>query len=228
MVTTCVADRLIRGYGSDPAIRAFVDRTELWVVPVANPDGYQHAWGSNRYWRKNRRGTHGVDLNRNFGVAWGGRGASKSERSETYAGTAAFSEPESRALRGEAARIVEALTDPQRRQASQAMLLRFRPVKPDGSVDWDAAHAIAADYGRIDVPVALVWGREDDTLPLASGEKLAREIPGAQLIVVDDARHSVHQEQPLATSAALLRFAARLGRRDRPRDEVGGVAVAPP
>ncbi len=99
MVTTCVADRLIRGYARDPEIRAFVDRTELWVVPVANPDGYQHSWGSNRYWRKNRRGTHGVDLNRNFGVAWGGRGASKSERSETYAGTAAFSEPESRALR---------------------------------------------------------------------------------------------------------------------------------
>jgi pimeloyl-ACP methyl ester carboxylesterase len=135
--------------------------------------------------------------------------------------------PEARALRGEAERIVEALSDPDRRRASQAMLLRFRPETSDGAVDWDAAHAIAADNGRIDVPIALVWGREDDTLPLASGEKLAREIPGAQLVVVDDARHSVHQEQPLATSAALLRFAAKLGRHDRLRGDVGGADTTP-
>jgi murein tripeptide amidase MpaA len=99
MTTTCVADRLVRGYATDPVIRDFVDHTELWVVPVANPDGYQHSWSSNRYWRKNRRGTHGVDLNRNFGVAWGGRGSSGLERSDIYRGTAAFSEPETRALR---------------------------------------------------------------------------------------------------------------------------------
>ena len=99
MVSTCIADRLVRGYATDPAIRAFVDRTELWVVPVVNPDGYQHSWGSNRYWRKNRRGTHGVDLNRNYSVAWGGDGSSNRERSEVYRGLSAFSEPESRALR---------------------------------------------------------------------------------------------------------------------------------
>jgi carboxypeptidase T len=99
MVTACVADRLVRGYATDPAIHDFVDRTELWVVPVVNPDGYQHSWGSNRYWRKNRRGTHGVDLNRNYSVAWGGDGSSNRERSEVYRGLTPFSEPESRALR---------------------------------------------------------------------------------------------------------------------------------
>ena len=99
MVTTCVADRLVRDYDTDPAIRAFVDNTELWVVPVANPDGYQHSWGSDRYWRKNRRGKFGVDLNRNFGVAWGGTGSSRNERSQTYRGAYAFSEPETAALR---------------------------------------------------------------------------------------------------------------------------------
>ncbi|MDB4958229.1 MAG: putative carboxypeptidase [Myxococcales bacterium] len=99
MVTTCVADRLVRGYDRDPAIRAFVDRTDLWVVPVVNPDGYQHSWAGNRYWRKNRRNRIGVDLNRNFSVAWGGAGSSRFERSETYRGEYAFSEPESSALR---------------------------------------------------------------------------------------------------------------------------------
>jgi carboxypeptidase T len=99
MVTTCIADRLLRGHDRDPALRDFVDRTTLWVVPVVNPDGYQHTWSGRRFWRKNRRGDHGVDLNRNFGVAWGGRGSSSNERSETYRGQYAFSEPESAAMR---------------------------------------------------------------------------------------------------------------------------------
>jgi pimeloyl-ACP methyl ester carboxylesterase len=142
---------------------------------------------------------------------------------------ASVARPEERALRGESARIVEALSDPVRRRASQAMLLRFRPTRPDGTVDWEATRAIAADHRRIDVPVALVWGRDDDTLPLRSGEKLAREIPGSQLVVVDDARHSVHQEQPLATSAALLQFAASLRPRDeRVRDAPAGAPASTP
>jgi len=99
MVTTCVADRLVRDYDRDPAIKAFVDRSELWVVPVVNPDGYQFSWSTSRYWRKNRRERTGVDLNRNFGVAWGGAGSSRNERSEVYRGAYAFSEPESAALR---------------------------------------------------------------------------------------------------------------------------------
>jgi murein tripeptide amidase MpaA len=99
MVTTCVADRLVRDYDRDPAIRAFVDATDLWVVPVVNPDGYQYSWSTDRYWRKNRRDRHGVDLNRNFSVAWGGAGSSRNERAENYRGAYAFSEPESAALR---------------------------------------------------------------------------------------------------------------------------------
>ncbi len=99
MVTTCIADRLIRDYDRDPRIRAFVDSTTLWVVPVVNPDGYQYSWSTDRYWRKNRRGGYGVDLNRNFGVAFGGPGSSGNKRAENYRGEYAFSEPESAALR---------------------------------------------------------------------------------------------------------------------------------
>ena len=104
MVTTCVADRMVREYDTNPKIKQFVDTTTLWVVPVVNPDGYQHSWSTNRYWRKNRRDGHGVDLNRNWGVAWGGSGSSGNKRSEVYRGAKEFSEPESQALRDLAAR----------------------------------------------------------------------------------------------------------------------------
>ncbi len=98
MVGTCVADRLVRRYDDDPRVRALVDAAEIVVVPVANPDGYVHSWQRDRYWRKNRRGGHGVDLNRNFGVAWGGAGSSGSPASQVYRGAAPLSEPESQAL----------------------------------------------------------------------------------------------------------------------------------
>ncbi|MBX7082042.1 MAG: hypothetical protein K1X88_22740 [Nannocystaceae bacterium] len=97
-VPICVAERLARGQ-DDPALQGLLDRTALWVVPVVNPDGYQYSWGSDRYWRKNRRGGHGVDLNRNWGVAFGGAGSSGNRRSQIYRGEYAFSEPETAALR---------------------------------------------------------------------------------------------------------------------------------
>jgi murein tripeptide amidase MpaA len=99
IVPVCITERLLGGYETDASLRAFVDGTRLWVVPVVNPDGYQYSWSSDRYWRKNRRDDHGVDLNRNFSVAFGGPGSSANKRSQTYRGPHAFSEPETQALR---------------------------------------------------------------------------------------------------------------------------------
>ena len=81
-----LAVNLVQTYDSDPSIKTLVDNSEIWIVPVLNPDGfeYTHSYvddpesaGSNsRYWRKNRAdngdGTLGVDLNRNYGhPMWG-------------------------------------------------------------------------------------------------------------------------------------------------------------
>ncbi|KAG7173136.1 carboxypeptidase B-like isoform X2 [Homarus americanus] len=76
---------------------------EVYVVPMANPDGYVHTWTNNRLWRKNRRNNpdsscDGVDLNRNWDFDYG-VGASPHPCGETYRGTSAFSEPETQALR---------------------------------------------------------------------------------------------------------------------------------
>jgi carboxypeptidase T len=93
MVPTCIADRLASGD------RRMLDAVTFDIVPLVNPDGYHYSWTVDRYWRKNRRGDHGVDLNRNYSVAWGGAGSSGDKRSPDYRGEAAFSEPETRAMR---------------------------------------------------------------------------------------------------------------------------------
>ena len=90
-------DRLVDGYGTDPAITAAVDSWEIWIAPMWNPDGYNHVFNVDDFWRKNRRnngdGTFGVDLNRNYPVGWSVCGSSSSTSSSTYQGTAAASEP---------------------------------------------------------------------------------------------------------------------------------------
>ncbi len=98
-----VADRLVQGAEVEPAVRDRLARWRVVVVPVVNPDGYRYTWTTDRLWRKNRRpggpGEEGVDLNRNFGEAWGEAGSSGSPASNNYRGPRAFSEPEAAALR---------------------------------------------------------------------------------------------------------------------------------
>ena len=106
--------RAVRQQRRDPADGR---PTELWFVPVANPDGYDYTFTEgNRLWRKNLRdndgdgeitGFDGVDLNRNFPYRWGydNEGSSPVPTSETYRGPAPASEPETRALDGLMRRI---------------------------------------------------------------------------------------------------------------------------
>ncbi|KAF7418990.1 hypothetical protein HZH68_001643 [Vespula germanica] len=77
---------------------------DYYILPVVNPDGYEYTFTNDRLWRKNRRNyagsqCAGVDLNRNFGYKWGGLGTSRNPCSDIFAGSAAFSEPETNAIR---------------------------------------------------------------------------------------------------------------------------------
>ncbi|MEK6644911.1 MAG: M14 metallopeptidase family protein [Planctomycetota bacterium] len=97
-----LANHLVTNHGVDPCITDLVDRTEFFLAPCVNPDGYLYTWTTERLWRKNRRpngdGTFGVDLNRNWAFGWGGGGSSGVPNDLTYRGTAPFSEPETTAL----------------------------------------------------------------------------------------------------------------------------------
>ncbi|GAA0520492.1 M14 family metallopeptidase [Saccharopolyspora thermophila] len=95
-----IAKRFTDNY-SDPAVKDMVDNREVWIIPVVNPDGsvYDVESGQYRGWRKNRQDS-GTDLNRNWGYKWGCCGGSSDDpNDETYRGAAAWSAPETAAMR---------------------------------------------------------------------------------------------------------------------------------
>ncbi len=84
----------------DPVLQSILSKSTIYMVPCANPDGYEYSRKHFSFWRKNRRqnadGSFGVDLNRNFPI---GFIKSTSTTSNIYGGPEPFSEPETCALR---------------------------------------------------------------------------------------------------------------------------------
>ena len=66
-----------------------LNRLDLYIITLANPDGRQHVETSKNYcWRGT---SSGVDLNRNFDWEFGGKGSSKDPTDEEYRGIKPFS-----------------------------------------------------------------------------------------------------------------------------------------
>ncbi|KAF6208024.1 hypothetical protein GE061_016473 [Apolygus lucorum] len=115
-----ILKQLTENYNTNKAV---VDGIDWFIMPVANPDGYEYSHSVDRFWRKNRSKNpakryedyydearygrecaddaetcQGVDLNRNWDFHWKEIGASSSPCKPTFAGDRPFSEPETRAM----------------------------------------------------------------------------------------------------------------------------------
>jgi hypothetical protein len=105
---------LVDGYGKDATVTNLLDTTEIWVVPIVNPDGVdlvQRGGNSPILHRKNADFTAsdlqrcgdtagsqpGVDLNRNFSYHWVSN-TSKCDQTTSTSTSAGDSEPETKAL----------------------------------------------------------------------------------------------------------------------------------
>ncbi|GAB5399851.1 MAG: hypothetical protein Aureis2KO_14360 [Aureisphaera sp.] len=103
---------LLENYETNREVKEILDNTELYFVPVVNPDGYLYNEltdpNGGGFWRKNRKDGHGVDNNRNYDYyidgdpsnnIWGGEGTSSDPNSQIYHGVAPFSEVENLAMK---------------------------------------------------------------------------------------------------------------------------------
>jgi pimeloyl-ACP methyl ester carboxylesterase len=78
--------------------------------------------------------------------------------------------------------------------------------------DFAACNAfdVTARLGEIRAPTIVICGKQDRMTPVKYSEYLVSKIAGAQIVLVDNAGHSVMIEQPDAVSRALFEFVKKL------------------
>jgi hypothetical protein len=168
-----------RWRADDEEIRSLLRSTELWFVIVANPDGYQYTFDTERLWRKNLRDNDGngqitvgdgVDPNRNFDEHWGydNEGSSPDQADETYRGPSPASEPETKFMQGLLDRIKPKF---QSNLHSFGEWLLYPQGWQIGTLDADNPIYVAA--GGTDADSAIPGfnpGQSADTLYVTNGE----------------------------------------------------------
>jgi pimeloyl-ACP methyl ester carboxylesterase len=90
----------------------------------------------------------------------------------------------------------------------------WRRVSEHRDATYAALRTVASADGLADLatavacPTLVLWGERDRIFPLAHGERLAREIPGARLEVLAGCGHAPAEEQPQRFTDAVARFLA--------------------
>lgn len=70
----------------------------------------------------------------------------------------------------------------------------------------DREMGMAARLGEVDVPVLIIWGAEDQLIPLSAATQFQARLPAAELVVLDNVGHLPMEEDPQETATAILSF----------------------
>jgi pimeloyl-ACP methyl ester carboxylesterase len=61
-------------------------------------------------------------------------------------------------------------------------------------------------YPTLDIPVLVVWGRNDTWIPVDRAHRLHELIPGSRLQLIEDAGHLIQLDQPAALAVTLTQW----------------------
>lgn len=60
--------------------------------------------------------------------------------------------------------------------------------------------------GALGVPAVIIWGAKDEFAPVGGAYRLEKRLPGARLVVLDDANHFVMEDEPERVGAEIATF----------------------
>jgi pimeloyl-ACP methyl ester carboxylesterase len=84
--------------------------------------------------------------------------------------------------------------------ARDAVMETAQQIMPD---DIDA---LTARYKTIRVPVLIVWGEDDQVVPLSVGRNFQRDIPGSELVILPKCGHMPPEEEAAETTRLVKAF----------------------
>ena len=85
--------------------------------------------------------------------------------------------------------------------ARHAIIQTARQISPP-----DAKRIMAA-YRRVRQPALIIWCRHDQVVPLATGQRLHRDLPRSRIKVLDGCDHVSPEQRPVTIARAIRRFA---------------------
>ena len=74
------------------------------------------------------------------------------------------------------------------------------------SVDLDELAPYQERLAALRVPALILWGQEDEYLPVDYASRFAREIPGSKLVMLDGVRHFLFEDEPERCASEVLDF----------------------
>ena len=80
------------------------------------------------------------------------------------------------------------------------------------SGDFEKIAPYEGKLAALGAPTLLLWGKDDRFAPLAGGRRFNAEIPGSELVVLEDTGHFVWEDEPERCSRELRRFLESLQR----------------
>jgi pimeloyl-ACP methyl ester carboxylesterase len=84
--------------------------------------------------------------------------------------------------------------------AREALVQTAKQILPDD------IEALTAQYKTISVPVLVIWGQEDEVVPLEVGKKFKRDIPHSELVILPKCGHMPPEEEPGETTRLVKAF----------------------
>lgn len=72
------------------------------------------------------------------------------------------------------------------------------------------SNSVSTDLKLVRKPTLIIWGEKDQQMPLRQAERLHRDVPDSQLVVVPDAGHLILFDAPDAVARAINDFIGKL------------------
>lgn len=98
--------------------------------------------------------------------------------------------------------VLEAYLAPHRSALGRASFFEHQVRHYDSSPTQQVVPALA----RLTMPVRLLWGAQDTWQPLTYAKRLTADIPGSELVVIDNGGHFLMEDQPQRVRSEILNF----------------------
>lgn len=74
------------------------------------------------------------------------------------------------------------------------------------AIDFSKFHTYVERAKKLEVPILIIWGQEDEWIPLEIGHRFDEELPNSRIVVIPECGHVPQEEKPEITAELIAGF----------------------